>query len=167
MLASGPYTTPFRPDAARELDPKVRQLHSSEYRRPEDLDGEHVLVVGAGNSAAQLAVELHAAGRRVTVAAPGGMWFLPKYVAGVSIYRWIHLAGILNGRSSTRTSRLVRVRGDGIIGRDLQALAAAGTVRMLEQRVTAAEGRALLLEDGTRLQPDAVLWCTGYAPDYR
>lgn len=76
VIATGPYSTPFVPDAAGGLDPSVVQLHSSAYLRPDDLPGEDVLVVGAGNSAAQLAVEL-AASRRVTVAAPGGMWFLP------------------------------------------------------------------------------------------
>jgi len=114
---------------------------------------------------AQLAVEL-AASHRVTVAAPGGMWFLPARVLGVSPYWWLWLSGILNGRSSSRVSRLVRARGDGIIGRDLQALVAAGTVRMVKERVCGAKGRTVLLSDGTQVRADAVLWCTGYRPDH-
>ena len=164
VIASGPYTRPSVPQAAAALAPSVQQLHSSQYRRPDDLPGDEVLVVGAGNSAAQLAVELSAT-RRVTVAAPGGMWFLPARILGVSLYWWIFLTGILNGRSSTPTSRLVRRRGDGIIGRELQELVAAGRVRMLEQRVVAADGRAVRLEDGTAVRPDAVLWCTGFRPE--
>lgn len=164
VVASGPYTTPYVPDAAADLDPAVQQLHSSQYRRPEDLPGKEVLVVGAGNSAAQLAVEL-AATRRVTVAAPDGMWFLPSRVLGVSLYWWIYLAGILNGMSDSPTSRRVRRRGDGIIGRELQELVAAGGVRMVEQRVVGAAGRTVRLGDGTEVQPDAVLWCTGFRPD--
>ncbi len=165
VVATGPYTRPYLPDASADLDPLVPQLHSSAYRRPDDLPGRDVLVVGAGNSAAQLAVEL-AATRRVTVAAPGGMWFLPARILGVSLYWWIWLTGILNGRSSTPISRLVRARGDGIIGRELQALVAAGTVTMIEHRVVRADGRTVLLADGIQIDTDAVLWCTGFRPDY-
>ena len=165
VVASGPYRTPFVPDDADGLDPSVVQLHSSAYRNPGDLPGKEVLVVGAGNSAAQLAVEL-AASRRVTVAAPGGMWFLPARVLGVSLYWWLWLTGILNGPSGSPVSRMVRARGDGIIGRDLQSLVAAGTVRMLTERVCGAEGRAVLLADGTQVRADAVLWCTGFRPDH-
>ena len=163
VVASGPYSTPFVPDAADGLDRSVMQLHSAAYRRPSDLPGGDVLVVGAGNSAAQLAVEL-AASRRVTVAAPGGMWFLPARVLGLSLYWWLGLTGILNSPSGSRISRMVRARGDGIIGRELQALVAAGTVRMVKERVCGAKGRTVLLSDGTQVRTDAVLWCTGYRP---
>lgn len=166
VVASGPYTSPFVPAASADLDPDVPQLHSSQYREPSDLPAGHVLVVGAGNSAAQLAVELSRT-RRVTVAAPGGMWFLPARVLGVSLYWWIYLAGVLNGASTTSTSRYVRARGDGIIGRDLQRLVAAGTVTMHQERVVAASGRRVRLADGTEVAADAVLWCTGFRPDLR
>lgn len=165
VVASGPYSTPFVPDVADGLDPSVVQLHSSAYRHSGDLPGKDVLVVGAGNSAAQLAVEL-AAGRRVTVAAPGGMWFLPARVLGVSLYWWLWLSGILNGPSGSRVSGLVRARGDGIIGRDLQSLVADGTVRMVKERVSGATRRDVVLADGTEVRTDAVLWCTGYRPDH-
>ena len=165
VLTPGPYSAPFVPEAAAGLDPSVAQLHSSAYCSPGDLAGQDVLVVGAGNSAAQLAVELSAT-RHVTVAAPGGMWFLPARVLGISLYWWLWLSGILNGRSSTWISRTVRARGNGIIGKDLQALVAAGRVRMVEQRVVGGRGRAVLLADGTEVETDAVLWCTGYRPDH-
>ena len=165
VVATGPYTAPFVPDAASDLDRSVLQLHSSDYRSPDDLPGPDVLVVGAGNSAAQLAVEL-AATRRVTVAAPGGMWFLPARILGVSLYWWLRLSGILNSPSGSRVSRLVRARGDGIIGRDLQELVAAGKVRMLQERVVGAHGRTVVLADRTEVATDAVLWCTGYRPDH-
>ena len=166
VIATGPYTAPYVPDAAESLDPGVVQLHSSSYRAPDDLPGADVLVVGAGNSAAQLAVELAAAGRRVTVAAPGGMWFLPARALGVSVYWWFWLTGVLNSPSTSRISRLVRARGDGIIGKELQHLVAAGKVRMHRERVVDAHGGTVVLADGTEVCADAVLWCTGYRPQY-
>lgn len=166
VVATGPYTAPLVPDAASGLAPAVSQLHSSDYRAPADLPGQHVLVVGAGNSAAQLAVELHRAGRQVTVAAPGGMWFLPSRVLGVSAYWWFWLTGILNSPSRSRVSRLVRSRGDGIIGRELQALVADGSVRMVRERVVGARGDVVVLDDASEVRVDAVLWCTGFRPDH-
>lgn len=166
VVASGPYARPFTPDAAAGLDADVPQLHSSRYRGPADLPTGHVLVVGAGNSAAQLAVELSRT-RRVTVAAPGGMWFLPARVLGVSLYWWLYVTGVLNGASTTSTSRYVRGRGDGIIGQELQQLVAAGTVTMHRERVVGASGRRVRLADGTDVRVDAVLWCTGFRPDLR
>ena len=166
VVATGPYTAPFVPDAAAGLGPDVAQLHSSDYRAPVDLPGQDVLVVGGGNSAAQLAVELARDGRWVTVAAPRGMWFLPARVLGVSAYWWFWLAGILNSPSGSRVSRLVRSRGDGIIGRDLQALVADGTVHMVPERVVGARGSTVVLDGGTEVRVDAVLWCTGFRPDH-
>lgn len=167
VVATGPYTAPFVPDAANGFDPSVAQMHSSSYRAPDDLPGEDVLVVGAGNTAAQLAVELAAAERRVTVAAPGGMWFLPARLLGVSVYWWFWLTGVLNSPSTSRISRMVRARGNGIIGRDLQTLVAAGKVRMLTERVAGAYGQTAVLADGTEIPADAVLWCTGYKADHQ
>ncbi len=165
VIASGPYSAPFIPAAADGLDPSVVQLHSSAYERPGDLPESHVLVVGAGNSAAQLAVEL-AASRPVTVAAPGGMWFLPSRLLGLSLYWWLWITRILNGRSGSRVSRTVRARGDGIIGKELLTLVATGRMRIIKERVCSANGNEVELSDGTHVRTEAVLWCTGYQPDY-
>lgn len=165
VIAAGPFHSPHVPAAAAGLDPTVQQLHSAQYRRPADVMGRDVLVVGGGNSAAQLAVEL-AATHRVSVAAPSGMWFLPARILGISLYWWIFVTGVLNGASGTPVSRLVRKRGDGIIGRDLQRLVADGTVRLLTERVVSATGKTVTLGDGSTESPDSVLWCTGFQPNY-
>lgn len=60
----------------------------------------------------------------------------------------------------------MRRRGDAIIGRQLARLVADGNVRLLTSRVRGGQGRTLTLEDGTRLTPSTVLWCTGFRPDY-
>jgi putative flavoprotein involved in K+ transport len=68
VLATGPYQRPHVPAAASGLPGTVQQLHSSEYRRPGQLAGGGVLVVGTGQSGAQIAEELHEAGRDVHLA---------------------------------------------------------------------------------------------------
>lgn len=165
VVASGPFSGPYVPQAGAGLDPAVSQLHASQYRRPADVPTPDVLVVGGGNSAAQLAVEL-AQTHRVTLASPGPLWFLPARILGSSVYWWFYLGGVLNADADARVSRYVRRRGDAIIGRELQGLVADGTVRVLPHRVVSGQGRQVTLEDGTRLMPGTVLWCTGFRPEF-
>jgi putative flavoprotein involved in K+ transport len=63
VVATGKYQQPNMPDFAEQLDPTIVQLHSSGYRNPSELPAGDTLVVGAGSSGAEIAVELAATGR--------------------------------------------------------------------------------------------------------
>jgi putative flavoprotein involved in K+ transport len=164
VLAVGPFTRPRVPAAAQQLDGGVHQLHSSDYRRPADVPPGRVVVVGVGNSAAQLTVEL-AATHRVTVIAPREPRFLPERRLGLSVYWWLLLSGLLNAGSDSRVARGVRDRGDAIVGRDLARLRDDGTIGWVDGRVVGAQGRSLRLDDGREVEVSAVLWCTGSLPE--
>lgn len=166
VLAVGPFSRPYVPAAACGLSPEVHQLHSSDYSSPQDVPPGDVVVVGGGNSAAQLAVELSAT-HRVTVVTPGAPWYLPTSVLGVDLYRWLRLTGVLDAGADSRVARHVRRRGDAIIGRQLHDLARSGRTAVVPHRVVGARGDALALADGTRLRVSSVLWCTGSRPDTR
>ncbi len=58
VVATGAYNNPRVPPFARELDESIVQLHSMEYRNPSQIQEGGVLVVGAGNSGAEIAIEL-------------------------------------------------------------------------------------------------------------
>ena len=58
VLATGGYQAPYVPNFANQLDASIVQLHSSEYRRPAQLSEGAVLVVGAANSGAEIALEV-------------------------------------------------------------------------------------------------------------
>src|SRR4029453_4610567 len=58
VIATGFYGKPSVPDFAAELDPRIVQMHSSEYRRPSQLRPGNILLVGAGNSGADIAMEV-------------------------------------------------------------------------------------------------------------
>jgi putative flavoprotein involved in K+ transport len=68
VLATGPYQRPRVPAVAGDLGATIQQLHTSEYRRPDQLAPGGVLVVGTGQSGAQIAEELHRSGRDVHLA---------------------------------------------------------------------------------------------------
>jgi putative flavoprotein involved in K+ transport len=164
VVASGPFRRPNVPDAAARLDASVVQLHSFSYRRQADVPPGDVLVVGGGNSAAQLAIEL-AETHRVTLASPGSLWFLPEDVLGVSMYWWTLLTGVLNAGSGAWISRYVRRRGDAIVGTQLRRLIATGRIDHRPHRVVGGSGRLVELADGSVLPAETVLWCTGFRPD--
>ena len=68
VIATGGYPLPVIPDFARFVNPQVLQIHSEQYFNPEQLPGGSVLVVGSGQSGAQIAEDLHLAGRQVHLA---------------------------------------------------------------------------------------------------
>ena len=68
VIATGGYHTPVVPAAAERISPEIRQVHSSLYRGADQLPAGAVLVVGSGQSGAQIAEDLHLAGRTVHLA---------------------------------------------------------------------------------------------------
>src|SRR4051794_32265715 len=64
VIATGPFRAPRVPAIASELDPSIRQLHSHEYRNPDQLADGPVLVVGLSHSGADIALEAARAGHR-------------------------------------------------------------------------------------------------------
>jgi putative flavoprotein involved in K+ transport len=84
VVATGPFQTPHVPAIADQLDPRVLQLHSADYRNPAQLSaGARVLVIGAANSGLQIAAEL--AGRcAVTVAVGSKQPELPQRIAAAT-----------------------------------------------------------------------------------
>ena len=95
VLATGPCQRPKVPAASATLSAHIHQLHSQEYRRPQQLPEGAVLVVGTGQSGAQIAEELHDAGRDVHLAVsmcPG----VPRRYRGRDVIWWL-LQSFLHG----------------------------------------------------------------------
>jgi putative flavoprotein involved in K+ transport len=88
IVAAGGFHVPKRPAISAELSPRLAQLHSHEYRNETLLPPGGVLVVGSGQSGAQIAEELHNAGRRVTMAV-GHCGRLPRRYRGQDIMGWL------------------------------------------------------------------------------
>ncbi|MFK0245997.1 flavin-containing monooxygenase [Amycolatopsis azurea] len=92
IAASGGFSRPYRP-VLPGLDAFTgRVLHSSDYRRPDPFAGQRVLVVGAGNSAVQIASEL-AGNARVTLATRAPVKFAPQRPLGKDVHFWSAAVG--------------------------------------------------------------------------
>lgn len=162
VVATGPFQTPRLPDYHSEVS--IQQLHSNDYRNPAQVTGEKVLVVGGGNSGAQIAEEL-ARERKVTLAVAGTMRFMPATVTGKSLFWWLDTLGLLNARTDSLGAKLLRRRGDPIIGTGLKRLIRQGIIET-KPAVTGGNDNRMTFADGSSNSFDAVIWCTGYVQDY-
>lgn len=108
VMASGAHGTPIVPALASALPPAVRSVTAKEYKNPAQLDDAGVLVVGASATGLQLAEEIHASGRPVTLAV-GEHIRMPRTYRGRDVQWWLDAAGILDQRFDA-VDDLVRAR---------------------------------------------------------
>jgi putative flavoprotein involved in K+ transport len=164
VVATGAFQRPRVPEVAARLSAGIQQLHSSQYHNPFELPDGPVLVVGAGNSGAQIALEL-ARYRKVWLAGRD-TGHLPRRLLGRDLFDWIWPV-MARATADTRLGRRMRARarrgGDALIGIPERELAGAGVVRV--GQITEERG-GLPVCGGAVLDPSVIVWCTGFAPDY-
>lgn len=162
VVATGPAMHPRVPQAADQLDPSILALHSVDYRNPDQLRDGPVLVVGAGNSGAEIALDV--APTHDVVLAGRDVGRLPISLGG-PVYRIMNALltvdtalgrRFMSSASSKGGTPLVRVRPE--------RLARAGVERA-PRLADVVDGRPRL-DDGRILDVTTVIWCTGYVPDY-
>jgi len=163
VVATGPFQVPFVPRAGAGLDGSVTALHSADYRTPESLPDGPVLVVGGGNSGFQIAEEL-AATRQVDLAIGTESPALPQRPLGRDLFWWLTRLGLMRVTAGSRLGRRLQGRADFLIGTDRRQLSQAGV--RLRPRLVDAAGRTVRFADGGSLDVAAVVWATGYRPDY-
>ncbi|WP_419728745.1 MSMEG_0569 family flavin-dependent oxidoreductase [Lichenicola sp.] len=133
VVATGGYHDPVLPSSAAKLDPSIRQVLASDYRNPGALPPGAVLVVGTGQSGAQIAEDLHLAGRVVHLCV-GAAPRVSRSYRGRDVVAWQHAMGHfdvpvdahpLRERVRDRTNHYVGTRGGGH-DIDLRRFAVAG-----------------------------------------
>jgi putative flavoprotein involved in K+ transport len=170
VVAAGAFRKPHVPDFAGELDPRITQLHSSDYRNPTQLQPGRVLVVGASHSGADLAYEAAAGHEVILSGRHNGQLPAPiESRRGRLLFRGLFFAGTHVLTVKTPPGRKMRehVRHGGapLLRYRLPELRAAGVERVLARTVGVQDGLPVL-DDGRVLDVQNVLWCTGYRPDW-
>ena len=163
VVATGPFQTPFIPKLAEDLAPDVWQAHSTGYQRPSDVPEGTVLVVGGGNTGFQIAKELSST-RKVILSVGTRQKPLPQRVAGRDLFWWLTKTGLIHKTVDSRLGQRLKDR-DTLIGSSPRKLKRRYGVE-LKPRTIAASGRTVRFEDGGEVEVDAVIWATGYRPDY-
>jgi putative flavoprotein involved in K+ transport len=162
VVATGPFQVPFVPPVATGLDAAVVQIHSADYRNPDQLPHGQVLVVGGGNSGFQIAEEL-AATRQVDLAVGTRMPSLPQRLVGRDLFWWLSRVGFMKLNVDSRFGRRMAKR-DVLIGSSKRRIRRAGVT--LRNRLERTEGRRAVFAGNDHVDVDAVVWATGYRPDY-
>jgi putative flavoprotein involved in K+ transport len=169
VVATGAHRTARVPAFADELDPGIRQLHSSAYRDPGQLLSGPALVVGAGNSGAEIALEL--ARTRPTWLAGRRVDEVPVRHGSLAARFVLPVIRFLGHRILTVRTPVGRRVGPGLahgatplIRTKSADLEAAGVERA--PRVAGASGGLPVLDDGRVLEPRNVVWCTGFRQDF-
>ncbi|SDN49559.1 Pyridine nucleotide-disulphide oxidoreductase [Lutimaribacter pacificus] len=191
IFATGVSETPFRASWPGLEGFPGPVLHSRDYRRPGDLPGQRVLVVGFGNSGGELAIDLVEAGRNVEIAVRSPVNLLPKELLGRPIGNWDVLQRIFPyrvadaitapvlrlmlgdyrryGLRKAAKGPIAQIREDGripLIDLGTLALMRAGRLRARPgpERI---EGATVTFTDGSTGAYDAILLATGYTVDLR
>ena len=163
VVATGPFQVPFVPAIADQLGQDVFQLHSIRYRAPGDLPDGPVLVVGGGNTGFQIAQELSAT-REVHLSIGSRQTPLPQRILGRDLFWYLNKAGAMRKSTDTRIGRRLAGR-DALIGSNPRTLRKRHGVR-LRPRAVEASGRAIRFSDGSELDPNGVIWATGFRNDH-
>lgn len=170
VVASGAHVRPHTPALAADLDPSIVQIHSLDYRNASQLAPGGVLVVGAGNSGTDVALEATGAGHPTWLAGrhPGQVPVdidarSGKVATPVVMFVFRHVLTL-----RTPMGRKARAESEGhgvnLVRNKLADLDAAGVVRI--GRITDVVDGRPVSADGIRPDVSTVLWCTGSGPDH-
>jgi putative flavoprotein involved in K+ transport len=172
IVATGAEQLPRLPQLTEDLDPRIRQLHSSDYRDPSQLLPGPTLVVGAGQSGADLALEVARAGHETTLAGrPVGEVPLElgtrkfRVAFPVVWFVWNH---VLTRRTpiGRRVGAKIRAgKAAPLVRVKRHHLAEAGVHRVPDRVAQVVDGMPALA-DGTVVDVANVVWCTGFRRDY-
>ena len=169
VVATGVMQKPHVPSFAPELDPRVRQLHSNDYRNLSQLQDGPVLVVGASHSGSDIAYE--SAARHDTILSGVDTGQIPARVdtrRGRMGFRLLFFAGSHILTMDTPIGRKMRphIRQGGapLLRYRRKELLAAGVERTTARTVGVRDGMPVL-DDGRVVDVRNVVWCTGFRPD--
>jgi putative flavoprotein involved in K+ transport len=169
VVATGANQVPKVPAFADELHSIIVQLHSSQYHNPSQLQDGAVLVVGVGNSGAEIAFEVSRTHPTWLSGKPSGQipvrhgpaaarFFFPvvRFVGHHVLTLRTPIGRKVQPKFISRGAPLIRVK--------LKDLTAAG-VEQVPRTVGVEDGRPVL-EDGRVLDVSNVIWCTGFREEF-
>lgn len=164
VVATGPFQKKWIPAFSNSLSENILQLHSSEYKNPNQLQQGNVLVVGGGNSGAQIAVELSEE-KETYLAISKKPHYFPLMIGGKSVFWWFDKLGILKVTNTSFIGDMLQKKGDPIFGGQLKYAIKDWGIS-LKGKVINVEYKKVTFEDSTTLEVNNIIWATGFKQDY-
>ncbi|MDD0843377.1 flavin-containing monooxygenase [Pseudomonas sp. Gutcm_11s] len=157
IVASGGFSRPYTPEIPGLTSFGGTRLHSAQYRNPAGFEGQRIVVVGAANSAVQIAHEL-AQVAEVTLATREAIRFMPQRILGADFHDWLKWTGL--GNSRWLSDQSTPVLDDGTYRRALKA--GRYRPRPMFQQVTPS---GVAWADGQVERIDSLIFATGFRPN--
>jgi putative flavoprotein involved in K+ transport len=168
IIATGAFRTPNTPALAGKLSKDIFQMHSSAYKKPSDVPGEDTLVVGAGNSGAEIALDLAKAGKKVWLAGrdvgriPADK--LGRFFDGKPYWWFMRHVMTIDTPLGRKMKSAVTSHGSPLVRTHREQVVQAG-VELLP-RVIESQDDIPCTEDGRVISTQGIIWATGFRPDY-
>ena len=157
VVASGAFSRPFTPDIPGLESFRGVQLHSAEYRNTQAFRGQRIVVIGAANSAVQIAYEL-ATVAEVTLATREAIRFFPQKLLGADFHAWLKWTGL--ERTRWLNDQSTPVLDDGTYKKALKS--GLFNQRSMFEQVTPT---GVVWADGRQEAVDCLLFATGFRPN--
>jgi putative flavoprotein involved in K+ transport len=164
IVATGPFQVPKIPSFAYDLPDDIFQIHTADYQGVSQLQRGEVLVVGAGNSGAQIAVELSKTHKTyLSVGRP--ILFRPAHILGKSIFWYLDRFGMLQADEKTKRGSWLKNSKEWIYGYALKEKIAKREI-LVKPRTISTIGHHVAFADSTTLSVPNIIWATGYKTDF-
>jgi hypothetical protein len=178
IVCNGHHWDPRWPEPAFPGQFNGKQMHSHDYRQPEDFAGRRVVILGVGNSAMDIAVELSYTAEKVYLAHRRGTYIVPKFVFGRALDQW-RVDGLPRWFSERMMMLMLRVQvgkveNFGIKKPEHSLLQAHPTISSTildriahgdvtpKDNIASLEGDRVKFADGSSEEVDTIIYCTGY-----
>lgn len=182
VIASGHHDTPRMPTLPGTFAGEI--IHSRRYKSPRQVRDKRVLVVGCGNSAADIVSDAVHGGSQVFLSIRRGYWFVPKFLLGFPtgdvvqnlellpvpriIKRWLFQAGLWVLQGPPARYRMPAPdysidQAHPTMTDEIPRLVAHGSL-VVKSEIARFDGNEVVFKDGSRETIDMVVFATGYEP---
>lgn len=165
IISTGTNPNPYIPSFASEINKNIFQIHSSKYKNPESLPSSNTLVVGAGTSGVEIAIELSAS--RPTMLSGRATPHIPDFVFRyVGKLYWWFAHNILTLKTPIGRKVKPKILGGGapLISVSMENVKEAKVEHL--PRIKGVKNGLPQLEDGRVISATSIVWATGYKPDF-
>jgi len=167
IIASGPFHSPFIPPCHASIHADIKQLHSKDYRNPEQLNEGDTLVVGAGDSGFQILKEVaeHDENRQVYFSGSTDLLTIPQEILGKTLWWWFNLLGVLSASKYSWIGKKIKQKVQPVIGLNIKTLLSRHNITAVGHTLAATENE-ITCKLTTLTHVKNIIWSTGFRPDF-
>lgn len=165
IIATGPFHTPFTPSFHSKIADDVIQIHSENYKSPNQLQDGDTLVVGAGDSGVQILDEISDTNRKVYFSGDTNVKSIPQEVLGKTLWWWFSKIGFLSVSKYTWIGKIISTVGQPIIGTNVKVLFKKRNVECVGRTIDVIDEK-IIFEKKESKSIKNIVWATGFKPNF-